>query len=236
MYNFGILNTNHQMSRLKTFLLFFIISIVANAQEVKKIPSEIPDTIMEQDTAVLLNEVVVTNTKMTPEEQERVKFLILQRRVFKTYPFAKAAAERLTELNKNLVQMTSGRDKRRYIKIVEKYITDEFEPQLKKLSRKDGQILVKLMSRQTGISTFDLIKDLKSGWKAFWSNNTARLFDINLKTEYNPYEVYEDYQIEGILLTAYNNARLVKQDPAKKIDYTRLSNTWKAHKETPKEE
>ncbi len=47
-------------------------------------------------------------------------------------------------------------------------------PAPKKIIRKDGQILVKLIHRQTGISTFDLIKEYKSGWKAFWANSAAK--------------------------------------------------------------
>ena len=65
--------------------------------------------------------------------------------------------------------------------IVQKYIEEEFSAELKKLTRTEGQILIKLIHRQTGHTTFALIKELKSGWRAFWFNNTARLFDINLK-------------------------------------------------------
>ncbi|HRB73199.1 MAG TPA: DUF4294 domain-containing protein, partial [Flavobacterium sp.] len=111
----------------------------------------------------------------------------------KVYPYAKVAAENLTILNANMAKLSSDREKKKYFKIVENYLQNEFEDRLKKFSRKDGQILVKLIHRQTGMTTFELIKDLKSGWKAFWSNNTARLFDINLKKEYNPFDDLEDF-------------------------------------------
>ena len=60
-----------------------------------------------------------------------------------------------------MVKLKNDRDKKKYFKIVEKYLAEEFEPRLKKLSRKDGQILVKLIHRQTGTSTFDLIKEYR---------------------------------------------------------------------------
>jgi hypothetical protein len=85
---------------------------------------------------------------------------------------------------------------------------------------------LKLIHRQTGITTFDLIKEYKSGWKAFWSNNTARLFDLNLKTKYAPYEVNEDYLIETILDRAFTNGRLINQAPANPIDYNQLTEFW----------
>jgi hypothetical protein len=103
---------------------------------------------------------------------------------------------------------------------------NEFTGQLKKLSRKQGQILVKLIYRQTGYTTFDLIKDHKNGWKAFWSNNTAKLFDINLKTKYLPYEVNEDFLIESILDRAFNRGRLVAQKSPNPVDIDELTDYW----------
>jgi hypothetical protein len=146
--------------------------------------------------------------------------------VYKVYPYARIGAERLLVLNKNMNALKTNKEKRKYFKIVEDYMENEFEGQLKKLSRKQGQILVKLIYRQTGISTFDLIKDYRSGWKAFWSNATARMFDISLKTQYAPYDVNEDYLIETILVRAFDHGRLVKQEAAHPIDYDKLSDFW----------
>ena len=135
-------------------------------------------------------------------------------------------ADKLTQLNATMAKLKTNREKKKYFKIVEKYLEEEFEPRLKKLSRKDGQILVKLIYRQTGSTTFDLIKEYKSSWKAFWANSTAYLFDINLKTQYKPYDVKEDYQIEGILNAAFNQSQLTRQEPAKPIDFDKLNNHW----------
>jgi poly(3-hydroxyalkanoate) synthetase len=136
---------------------------------------------------------------------------------------AKIAAERLTVLNANMAKLKTEREKKKYSKIVEKYLETEFEDQLKKLSRKDGQILVKLIYRQTGQSTFDLIKEHKSGWKAFWANRMAKLFSINIKEKYNPATVPEDYYIEGFLLQAFAERRLIRQEPPFEIDYTAIT-------------
>lgn len=192
-----------------------------------------------QDSAVLysieLKEVVVSREE-TALEAERRKLLILKRRVYKTYPYAKATAEKLKQLNETMAKLKTKKEKKKYFKIVEKYLQEEFEPRLKKLSRKDGQILVKLIYRQTGESTFDLIKDYKSGWKAFWSNNTAKLFNIDLKEEYRPFDELEDFHIESILVTAFRQGHLVKQDPAIPIDLKELAATWRVKIEKAREE
>ena len=212
------------MKKLLYFLLFFSVSFLSNAQITNDtiIKKEIVED--ENDTIVPLEEVVVFKQKLSPAEKK--EFQLLQNRVYKVYPIAKIAAERLTVLNKNMDKMKTNREKKKYFKIVEDYMENEFTGQLKKLSRKQGQILVKLIHRQTGYTTFELIKDYKSGWKAFWSNNTAKLFDINLKTKYAPYEVNEDFLIETILDRAFVRGRLAHQIPANPVDIDQLYDFW----------
>ncbi len=203
-----------------SFVSFGQISTPETAK--KETNTEENDSIL--DETILLEEVYIYKGKLDPEAKKQ--FLLLQNRVYKVYPYAKIAAERMTVLNANMNKLKSNRDKKKYYKIVEDYMENEFKAQLKKLSRKQGQILVKLIYRQTGISTFDLIKDYKSGWKAFWSNNTARLFDINLKTKYSPYEVNEDFLIETILYRAFVRGRLVEQKSANPVDIDELTLAW----------
>ena len=188
------------------------------------------DYLKEKDTvmgiAIELEEVVIDKNQIKISDDARKRFLILQRRVYKVYPYAKLASERLVQLNKGMAGLKTNKEKRKYFKITEDYLNNEFEGQLKKLSRKDGQILVKLIHRQTGTTTYTLIKTLKSGWKAFWSNSTARVFDINLKTEYNAMEVYEDYLIETILERGFKSRRLVPQTIPKPVDFDEMTLAW----------
>ncbi len=216
------------MFKQAIFLLLFLISLPLFAQEntntkpnqeilTKEIDS------MKMDT-ILLNDVSFSKVKMNPEEKKQ--FLLLQYRVYKVYPFAKTASDRLSLLNKNMDNLQSNKEKKRYFKIVEDFINNEFKDKLKKLSHMQGQILVKLIYRQTGISTYNLIKDYKSGWKAFWSNNAARLFNINLKETYDPLNNNEDYLIETILFRAFINGRLQEQKSANPIDIDELNAHW----------
>lgn len=228
------------MKSIQLVIVIFFIGLATSAQVVKKDTVEVEKPLVGYDTIanipIELEEVYVSNRYNIKSAEERKKFLILQRRVMKTYPFAKIAADRLTALTNGMKMLKSERDKKKYFKLVENYLTNEFEEQLKKLSRKDGQILVKLIHRQTGSSTFDLIKNLKSGWKAFWSNNTARLFDINLKTKFDPYNVSEDFLIEGILYKAFTDGRLPKQAAKIDMNYSELAKVWREKLRIMKEE
>jgi len=208
-------------------LLFLIVTaFCANAQVVAN------DTIKsaENDSIALafeMNEIVISNVKDTISEEERKNLILLKRRTLKVFPFAKTAADRLTMLNTNMEKLKTDKEKKKYAKIVEKYLEDEFEARLKKLSRKEGQILVKLIYRQTGKSTFNLIKEHKSGWKAFWSNRVAHVFNIDLKKEYSPATIPEDYHIEGFLIQAFRERRLPDQQPAFAINYKAITQQWR---------
>ena len=214
------------MKRILFLICFALFSTAVQAQVIQKES----DLTVENDTilndTIELPEIIVRKEKLDIEA--RKQFQLLQNRVLKVYPYAKITAERLTALNRGMANLKTEKEKKKYFKIVENYLTNEFEAKLKKLSRKQGQILVKLIHRQTGTTTYDLITTLKSGWKAFWSNVTAKLFDINLKTKYDPYQNNEDYLIESILVYAFETGRLQNQPPAIKVDFDNLSTVWQA--------
>ena len=225
------------MKIIKFLLFFLFISISINAQVVQKDTANIGFIVTKTDTifkdTIQLEEIVIFKGKIDIES--RKQFELLKNRVYKTYPYAKLASERLTTLNKGMASLKTNKEKRKYFKIVEDYLNNEFEAKLKKLSRKQGQILIKLIHRQTGVTTYELVKNLKSGWTAFWSNTTAKMFDLNMKTHYSPYEVNEDYLIETILVRAFDSGRLINQTPAKPVNYDDLTDFWlaKAVKQNP---
>lgn len=214
------------------FFLFILFGSGLYAQNRDSIPNE---TIKynEKDTLIYtveLDEVTIVASRKKVSDEEKKRLLLLIRRVHKVYPIAKIAAERLVELNRNLARI-NPKDRTRYLKLVQRYMEDEFEAQLRKFSRKEGQILVKLIHRQTGETTFDLIKELKSSWKAFWYQKIGSMYDVDIKAEYNPKEVYEDFIIERILVKAYADGRLEYQKAANPISLDYLMLYWKKKRE-----
>lgn len=233
MIVFGtILEVIAYMNKLTYILFFFPFFIFAQIEPVVKDSTAVEYYFIDGDSiavsVIQLNEVYLMGKQKFASKEERIRYLILKRKTLKVYPYAKLAAERLVALNTRLATLKSKSDKRQYSKIIQRYIEDEFSAELKKLTRTEGQILVKLMHRQTGTTTFDLIKELRSGWRAFWFNNTAKLFDISLKREYDPENVAEDFMIEDILLRAFQSGQLERQNPAFPIDYYELRDKWAA--------
>jgi len=158
--------------------------------------------------------------------KEKLRYYVLRRKTLKVYPYAKLAAERLVELNDSIVKIKRRSKQKKYTKKIQKYIEEEFSAELKKLTRTEGQILVKLIHRQTGTTAFNLVKELRSGWRAFWYSTTAKMFNISLKEEFNPKEVHEDYLIEDILQRSFAAERLQRQKSVLDYEYSELNNKW----------
>lgn len=180
-------------------------------------------TIMD---AIDLDEVLVVGAYKFDSRNERRQYLILKRKTKKVWPYAVLASTRLSELQERLSKLESGYKKRKYTRIVQNYIEEEFTTELKKLTKTEGQILVKLMYRQTGETTFDIVKELKSGWRAFWYNTTASLFNISLKEKFDPLEVKEDYFIEHILRRGFQKGDIEKHPSAIDINFVTCMQKW----------
>lgn len=127
------------------------------------------------------------------------KYRRLIRNVKAAYPYAKIAGNKLKDLDLRLASMRSERQKRQYIDLTEKQLRAEFEDQLKKLTITQGRILIKLVYRETGNTTYRVIQDVKGNFSAGFWQAVARLFGSNLKTPYSPETDEEDKVIEYII-------------------------------------
>jgi len=217
----------------KLIFLSFLLPFCSFSQEDEVIVQDSTDVdfiIVKGDSipqkSIYLDEILLLPSLHFNSKEERYRYYILRRKTLKVYPYAKLAAERLETLNARLKTLDRKGEKRSYARKVQKYIEEEFSEELKKLTRTEGQILVKLIHRQTGQTTFDLIKELRSGWRAFWFNTTASMFDISLKREFDPINVKEDFYIEDILIRAKQSGLLELRAPSVEFDYFELSDKW----------
>ena len=171
--------------------------------------------IVDGDTIpiMILDEVLLVDKPSFNSDEARRRYYILRRKVIKVYPYAVIAGNKLDSLNLQLAGMSSKRKKKRYVKDFQDYLEGRFEDELKQLTRTEGQILSKLISRETGITTYELIDTYRSGWSAFWWNTAAAFYDISLKTPYDPVEVEEDKLIENILQRSFINGLLNERVP-----------------------
>ena len=139
---------------------------------------------------------------------ERKSFYKLRRRVLKVYPYALETKFKVDSLNYALDSIGKKRKKRKHIRSVARVVKKQYTTALKNLTMKEGRILIKLIYRETGISTYDLLRQYKGWWSATMWQAFARMYDHNLKSIYDPVNVREDMFIDKILIQAKKEGRI----------------------------
>ncbi len=105
--------------------------------------------------------------------------------VKKVYPYAILAAAKLKEYNLILAKIPNEDDKKRFTKLAEKQLKEQFGEELKNLSMVQGRILIKLVYRETGRTTYDVVKEMRGPFSAFMWQSLALVFSSNLKDDYD---------------------------------------------------
>lgn len=160
---------------------------------------------------MVLDDVLLVPTPSFDSDEAKRRYHLLRRKVLRVYPYAVMAGTQFDTLNARLERIPKKSKQKKYIKEFQEYLETRFEGELKKLTRSEGQILCKLIYRETGWTAYELLSEYRSGWTAFWYNVTANWYDISLKTEYNPTQEAEDKLIEGILKRAFLTGELVER-------------------------
>lgn len=130
------------------------------------------------------------------DEEKRKQYLILKRRVIKTMPYAKMAAFRIRAMEDELATIKGRRARNKYIAKCEKGLKAMYTEQLKKMTIGEGQVLMKLIHRETGKTTWEIMKDYSGSAEAFFWQTFGSFWGHNLKREFDP---VIDYQIEHII-------------------------------------
>ena len=208
------------------FLLFLPIYLVAFSQVIQA-ENELEE--VEYTGTISLDEVYVLSPLQFESNTQRNQYYRLRMRVFKVFKYAMLAEDRLKTVEERLSTFKRKGQKRAYTKRVKKYLEIELTDPLKKLSRNDGKVLIRLIDRQTGYSAFDLVKTFRNGWTAFWYQTAASAYKMNLKEAYNPYENLEDYWIEDILQRAFTAGSLPYREALQPIDLADMEEIWKVN-------
>ena len=162
-------------------------------------PQLVAGRIEENDTVphVDLPEIVIMPPMNFKSERDYLRYSRLVRNIKITLPYARMAAAKLHEINTHMATLKTEKERKAYLKQSEKALFDEFEKPLRKLSISQGRLLIKLIDRETGDTSYNLIKHYKGKFSAFFWQSMARLFGSNLKDEFE--EAGDDKTINYII-------------------------------------
>lgn len=182
-----------------------LLALPMQAQENRKAPDKgdnltVTRAVIQENDTIPIMEL----PEVRVYQRADLEYLYLKRRyrrlilnVKRAYPYAMIAGQELRELDQHLATLDSDKEIKAYIDQAEKEIMDRFEKEVRKLTISQGIILVKLIDRETGRTSYTVIKELKGNLTAFFWQGIARIFGNNLKAEYDPGG--EDRIIEDIV-------------------------------------
>ena len=167
--------------------------------------------IKAQDLNISTYEIIdgdtIINSKKFPEldlisfktKEEKLNYYRTKKRIKKVFPIALFAKNKLDEIRSSLDSIPKNRKKRKFKRELGKWVKNEYEPIFRKMSIKEGRILIKLVYRETNYTTYELVKDYRGRFSAFFWQRVIKAYDNDLKMKYDPISNSEDELIESIL-------------------------------------
>lgn len=189
---------------LKAVLTFIIIvSACCTAQSQTVAPAGgtaiARGVIVDGDTIphVRLREIKIMPRRRFRSKRAAQRYSRLVRNIKTVLPYARIAGRKIAEIEDNLALMSDEKQKKEYLKKAEKELFQEFEKPLRRLTVSQGRLLIKLIDRETGSTSYAIIRQLKGRFSAFLWQSVARIFGSNLKSEFDGEG--EDRMIEYII-------------------------------------
>ncbi len=156
---------------------------------------------VERDGVVMpeieIKEVTVVARPRTARRNEYRKYERLILNLKRVYPYALVVRRKLEEVNRDLQNISGERERKEYLKDIEKDVFAEYEDDMRKMTITQGRLLIKLIDRETQNTSYTLIREYRGKLSAAFWQGIARIFGTNLKEEYDPYG--EDALIESII-------------------------------------
>jgi hypothetical protein len=193
-------------SAMKRIIFLLLIPVALGTAEVRGQAMQLIGVDPEGVPVFQMEEVHIWTRRSGRRDQRRTdnqmkKFNKLRYNVLKTLPYANEAARNLKVINAELARIPTEEGKEAYLDSRENMLFGRYEKEVKNLSISQGKVLVKLIDRQTGSTTYSLIRDYRSKTSAFFWNGIGRVFGYNLKEEYDP---EEEFAIEVIVKSIEN--------------------------------
>lgn len=212
------------------FLFFFGVSVFGQADSVIAKPlSQYPPELLKVDefgkkyyyderqkmrvyeingeTVVVMDELVLVNRPKFNNQLDRNYYYFLNKKLYRVYPLFVTALQQYRDIQKDMNDLDS-KAKRKYVRERQNMLAEQYEKQLRDLTTTEGQVFAKLMNRATGKNVYEIIKELRGGFSAFWWNLKGKVADINLKDEYNPHKNRTDEFLESLLQSNWNSGYL----------------------------
>lgn len=166
-------------------LVFSFVTSTSNAQTDNS--RMVRGTVVSGDTLpyIALNQYSISEFRPNRSTEYIRRYNRLEKYVYRVYPYAKIAGEKIKQYEAEVAGIKNETKKKLAMKKAENALKAEFEGEITNLTINEGRVLIKLIDRETGKTSYNLIKEFRGGFSAFMWQTVSRFFGNNLKDEYN---------------------------------------------------
>ena len=216
------------MKLYKTVFIFLLLSaFTMKAQEIRQMKPlrEYPPELLKTDefgnkyyydesqkariyeingeNVVVMDELILLNKPRFNNSLDQNYYYFLNKKLNRVYPLFLTALEQYQDIQADLSNLDKG-DQRKYVNDRQKDLANQYENQLRDLTTSEGRVFAKLMNRATGKTVYEIIKELRGGWSAFWWNVKGNIADVSIKEPYDPHVNRTDQFVESLLQSNWN--------------------------------
>lgn len=162
---------------------------------------------IDGENVVVMDELMLKNRPRFNNQLDQNYYYFLNKKLSRVYPLFLTALEQYEDIQEEMRTLDKN-SQRQYVSDRQKELANQYELQLRDLTTTEGQIFAKLMNRATGSTVFEIIKEFRGGWSAFWWNVKGNIADVSLKEPYNPHINRTDEFLESLLQSNWNSGYL----------------------------
>ena len=162
---------------------------------------------IDGETVVVMDELILANKPKFNNELDRNYYYFLNKKLYRVYPLFLKALEQYRTIQAKVASMPRE-EQRKIIRQEQSLLADEYEAQIKDLTTTEGRVFTKLLHRATGKTVFEIIKELRGNWSAFWWNVKGNIADVSIKEPYDPHHNRTDLYLESLLQSNWNSGYL----------------------------
>lgn len=210
-------------------LLFFGLFVKAQDSVIAKPLNQYPDELLKTDeygqkyyyderqkskiyeingeTVVVMDELVLLKGPKFNNQLDRNYYYFLNKKLNRVYPLFLTALQQYRDIQNDL-KVLDKNSQRDYIRNRQTDLANQYEAQLRDLTTSEGRVFAKLMNRATGKTVYEIIRELRGGWSAFWWNVKGNIADVDIKEPYDPHRNRTDLFVESLLQSNWNSGYL----------------------------
>lgn len=160
------------------------------------------------ENVVVMDELILVNKPRFNNSLDQNYYYFLNKKLNRVYPLFLQALQQYRGIQNDLNSLDKGAQ-RKYVNERQKALADQYEAQLRDLTTSEGRVFAKLMNRATGKTVYEIIRELRGGWSAFWWNVKGNIADVDLKQPYDPHADRSDQFVESLLQSNWNAGYLL---------------------------